>query len=160
MNSIAYISINVVLVLVNLGLFCWNRYDQHKLREITLKDDFWFRTIALPMLLDPLQKFSTEQTTALRSMAGSTDKSAYAIFYQKFDAGLIELLDRCYVINLHSKSLYFDLVHHLQKMEDLVAEYCQAPQNTSEDIANQFIRIYTEIISLLMHFHSKHKFKN
>lgn len=160
MDTYIYISINVVLVLVNLGLFVWNKYEQSELRKIALKDNFWFRTIALPMLLKPLQKFSTKQTVELRKIAGSTDAHAHSDFLKKFNTGLYDLLDRCYVINSHSVTLYKDLVTELQKMEDLVAEYCQEKGKSNADIAHQFIRIYTDIISLLMKFHSENKFKN
>ena len=158
MDPFLYSAFNIVLVVVNVGLFIWNRSYSSKIRRIALKDDFWFRTIALPMLLDPLQEFSIKQVVALRKIVNSTEENVYDEFNDQFNAELSNLMDRCYVINSQSHVLYQDLVNELQKMEDLVTEYCQTKGESDRSVANQFIHIYTDIISLIMKFHDKNKF--
>ena len=57
-----YLLVNSIILLVNIAIFLYQRYESSKLRRIALKDDFWFRTIALPIILEPMKKFSEDQT--------------------------------------------------------------------------------------------------
>lgn len=160
MDALIYIIVNAFLVLLNLSLFFWGKYDESKIRKLYLKDNFWFRTVALPMILKPLQEFSIKQTKAIRRMSVSKNMktSDYDEFEKKFKSDIHDLMDRCHVINSQSIPLYNDLLGKFDAMERSVTTYSIARGVTHHDIPYQFISIHTETISLLMKFHSKEKF--
>ena len=159
-NMNLYVFVNIVIVLVNIGFFIYQRYDSSKLRRLALKDDFWFRTIALPIVLEPLKNFSLDQTQQLRRL--KTDKpldmGAHEIYLDQFQSKIYDLMDMCFVMHIHSVSLYEDLIKQLEIVEDKIAEYCQNLGDTNVNPPSVFTSTQAEIISIIMKFHDKNEF--
>lgn len=152
--------VNLAILLVNIAIFLYHRYEAHKLRRIALKDDFWFRSIALPIILDPLKKFSDDQTRKIRELITDTsaDSEAYQSYFEKCQSDIHNLIAGCYVMRAHSVPLYEELIEQLELMEDKVAEYCMNRGVIEVHTPSLFARTHTEMISIIMKFHYKNKF--
>ena len=155
-----YVLVNSFILIVNIAIFFYQRYEASKLRRIALKDDFWFRTIALPIVLEPLQEFSVDQTRKLRELTTNTptDTNTYDSYLEKCQSSIHIMMDRCYVMRAHSVSLYDDLIEQLELMEDKVALYCWKKGENEVRPPSLFTRTYTKIISIIMKFHDENKF--
>ena len=159
-SGIGLIWVNATILVVNVAIFLYQRYEAHKFRQIALKDDFWFRSIALPIILDPLKKFSDDQTRKIRELITDTsaDSEAYESYFEKCQSDIHNLIAGCYVIRAHSVSLYGDITEQLEQMEDKVAVYCESEGGEEVKPPYLFASTHTEIISIIMRFHDKNKF--
>lgn len=155
-----YLLVNLIILAVNISIFVYQRYESSKLRRITLKDDFWFRSIALPIILDPLKKFSEDQTRKIRELITNTSMGSdvYNSYLENCQSEIYDLMDGCYVMRAHSVSLYEELIEQLELMEDKVAEYCMTQGAIEVNPPSLFARTHTEVISIIMKFHDNNKF--
>lgn len=152
--------VNATILIVNIVIFVYQRYESHKFRRIALKDDFWFRSIALPIILDPLKKFSDDQTRKIRELITDTsaDSEAYESYFEKCQSDIHNLIAGCYVMRIHSVPLYEELIEQLELMEDKVAEYCMNRGAIEVHTPSVFAHAHMEMISIIMKFHDKNKF--
>ena len=158
--AMSLVAVNILILAANIFIFCYQRYEASKLRRIALKDDFWFRTIVLPTLLEPLQKFSTEQSQKLRElkMADSADGDDYDNYLADFEISISAIIDRCHVVQSHSVSLYNELIEQFEQLEDRVTLYCYKKGTGLPGTPSLFTQTYTETISIIMKFHDENKF--
>ena len=170
-----------VSVTVHLLLFIANiiyqQYSDKKLRKVITKDDFWFRSIVLPTIIDPLQKFVNKQSKYIRKLNRDNysdereEKRKYDEYLDKFVELDIKIMyDRCYLIKIHSHDLYEKLIKILEGLEDKIALYCYKKSNpgsmqVTEDsdiitsaVPSVFFEKQAGILSAIMNFHEKNKF--
>lgn len=159
----SYYLIGIIFGAINIGLFFWHRYVEKKLRRVTLKDNFWFRTIVLPTVIQPLKEFSEEQTKSLNELwkdvpIDQNHRDACAIYVNKFQSELDVITCKCYVLTVHSEELYHDVVKILDQLEDDVLQFF-SPETKNKNITqNIYFETYTKVLSKIMLFHDKEKF--
>ena len=153
-----YLFVNFIILLVNIGIFIYQRCESSKLRRIALKDDFWFRSIALPIVLDPLKIFSEDQTRKIRELITLMDNDAYDSYLENCQYDIYDLMNGFYVMHALSEELYNELIAELEVLEDKVAECCMNRGAIGVNPPSLFARTHTEVIIIIMRFHDRNKF--
>jgi len=167
--------VNLLILSANIIFFYYQRVNEIKLRKTTLKDDFWFRSIAVPALINPVQEFSNIESKMFKDLINRTfvdkneEKKQFDIFLENFQQELSYIFDRCYIMKIHSDMLYRNLITVLESLEDVISLYCYSKHAPSSPLVidnndkiseapSIFFIKYCEIISVIMNFHDKAEF--
>ena len=111
----------------------FNFYKLFKSHSESIRDKYWFRTILLPICVDPLSEFANKQTGELKSVeAGALEsgiddaqrKKIYKAFLLKFSDEKSDVVNRFMVLLPIQKELYDIVARKLDELEDSVTEYC------------------------------------
>ena len=161
-----YLIVNALILIANIAIFFYQRYEASKLRRIALKDDFWFRSIALPIILERMQDLCDKQTRAFRKlMADNADGYDHKKYLDNCQPDIHDMIDKCHVVQIYGDELYHELIGQLELMEDKIAEYCFSltlgKRQNQEGVTvtpSLFSQTNTRIISIIMAFHDKNKF--
>ena len=126
----AAVGASIILILWNIYTWTVSKRENKKLRKLIKRDDFWFRTIVLPTLVEPLSNFVDENTKknvqlSDRRFSDQEHKSmAYDQYLMKFNQEREVIIQACYLLTLHSDDLYQKVTSLLDELEDHVTIYC------------------------------------
>lgn len=120
--------IAILALISSAGSWLWSIHTSRRMRKASVQDDFWFRQVTYPLVVEPLLDFFSEQTNSLPTK--KSDKTAIQIYLDSF-SGELERHRRSsalFPILLHSnkksRKAYSQLEISLDAIEDCVAEYC------------------------------------
>ena len=166
-----------VVVIVSIISILWNFYiwtaskrENKRLRKLIKRDDFWFRTIVLPTLVEPLSKFVDENTKrnvqlSDKRFSDQEHKSKeYDQYLTKFNQEREVIIQACYLLTLHSDDLYQKVTSLLDELEDHVTIYCLSrskpdTQLNQEEIEklelfnNIFFVTFVKVLEAIKTFH-------
>lgn len=132
-SSTVYIAaLGAIVSLVSFGfsIYVNNRLNEEKKKnyEKSIDDDFWYRTILIPTLLESMIKtldgFANKLVSLESKSNGKQSDDIYQKFFDKFQRELNLLYGRCILTKLFGNDLYTKIVTELEKLEDNLAAHC------------------------------------
>ncbi|MDH5368464.1 MAG: hypothetical protein OEW99_00450 [Gammaproteobacteria bacterium] len=149
-----------------------NKKNEKKNKELSVKDEFWNRTIIFPIFIEPLVVFSLSNSTKLKKIKSDVRtekldelKEITKSYYESFDAEINELYDSCLALKIIGQEVYDEVNTCLEEIDDTVSTYC-AKINIASDknvILNKvhmdnlfFMTKFTEIINKLIDKHNNY----
>jgi len=152
-----------------------NRKENKENYERSINDDFWYRTILIPTLLEPTVKFFDDYANKLIILESEKNpqdiEDTYRIYFLDFQKELNLIQGRCVLAKIYGEDLYQNITTNLEQLEDKMAEFCHNKSlqrlNDLEDEAkiisetngSEFIFEYLRnFIEIIKKQHSQHKF--
>lgn len=158
-----------------VGTFGWKLYEFMVSRadrgtdQRIACDAFWYESIVVPRIVEPLLDFLTSQNEKLNSLAASSAsaKAEFEAFNQEFQAGYGRLAARIRVLQVISVAVHGEIMERLDGLEDAVTVYCyEAGQgNASKSSRRGSVNLTAHFSGALgdcltkfkdLHFHLRH----
>lgn len=137
--------ISIVALSFSVYQFFVSRSDRKRDRDRLRDDDFWFRKIIVPICLDPLIRFMSEQSLKLRSikeapLSPAGEKQEYPQFLQAFKRGKNEIVSQCLILELFDGKLYEAIAEKLDGLEDYITLHCYHNSDGADTVGEQHQR--------------------
>lgn len=119
-------------ILLGLGNVIWNLYLSRKTRSRSVDDDFWFRKVVAPSVIDKSLEFSSKWSAALsgaQSVKGDGDAARAEIVRCKAEAETVIL--GCLCLKLYSSELFKAATGRIDNIVDEVTECYYAVSSTA-----------------------------
>lgn len=122
---LGYVTAAIALgvLIMHITKYITERNSDKKKRLDDINDSFWFRSVVVPAVIEPLITFMTEQADILQKL-GSGKKEDYAKFLKDFQKGKESISSRLLLLNLVNNQMYADAIEELDEIEDDVTLLC------------------------------------
>lgn len=154
--------------------YIFDKLHERRLRRQRRIDEYWFRTVVMPMCIQPLENFLTAQAENFKHKNTSTIPNStaisprkYSLLLREFKDGKEKIKDRFLLTQVFNEQLYIIVANKLDQLEDEVALHCaynelgkesNVQENVGDpsyihsyiytslrDIFNQFIKLHQKI---------------
>ena len=166
--------VSIISILWNVYIWIASKCENKKLRKLIKRDDFWFRTIVLPTLVEPLSKFVDENTKRNVQLSDKrfSDQERiskeYDQYLTEFNQEREVIIQACYLLTLHSDDLYQKVTSLLDELEDHVTMYClsrsqpgiqlnQEELEKLEQINHIFFVTFVKVLGEIKTFHESNE---
>jgi len=159
MSSPIVLWVSAFFSLCALGLGIYNRWydisENKKNFARSINDDFWFRTIVIPVVLEPIVNFTNLFANKLIALDAAGNSSEYLDYLDEFQKELLIIQSRCILLDIYGQNLYSIIINDSEKFEDKVAEYCHKKSlGESVDVSHSFIFDYLrDVINIIKNHH-------
>lgn len=132
-NWVLWVSAFLAISKFFLDVVSWisSKFEKTRERNRSITDDFWYRTIILPIFLEPMLEFINEHSKKLRLIDDVYQKSPdedhsdqYKSYLESFQSGLRHIINRALMLSASHESLYEVVSMKLDSLEDGVATHC------------------------------------
>ena len=110
--------------------FLWSLYQRRLDRERSIVDEFWYRTIILPICLKPLVDLISEYIDRLHKIDGSTllpmIMPTLRDLALEFGVDKNRVLGRFLLLSAFEEEIYRKIGETLDALEDDITEYCSS----------------------------------
>lgn len=130
----------------------YGRYERHRDKERSIVDEFWYRTILVPICWQPLVELITEYVARLHALAGRTllpDATASGLrdLTLEFASDKNRIVNRFMILTIFDDEVYRGIRGHLDSLEDEVTEYLAHETHPSQREAfARRIALHTEYV--------------
>jgi hypothetical protein len=124
--SLATISL-IVNALMSIYIFRRDIFEKKQDRERSINDDYWFRTIIMPIILEPIAEFTdiySNKILGIEERNNVENADEYKNYLDEFQHGLQIIISRCSLLKLYEDSLYETITSYFELLEDNVALHC------------------------------------
>lgn len=163
-----------VAVVVALATLFWrvvtfgiSRIDLRKERRLSVEDEFWFRTVIVPLCVDPLIEFiewSTKEFRDLETGDGEEKPAAYRKALEQFQKRKEATLARFLMLQSLDGEIYPGVADRLDRIDDTVTEHCALNSLGEVAMDKAYIQfgsveqaVYIELSSIFDLLKSTHK---
>ena len=121
-----------------LGAFIWKLWEFSVGRRDRGKDQriaceaFWYESIVVPRIVEPLIEFLGRQQEALRMLQGSALPDAFTKYQDEYQAKYNDLAARMSLLQVISSSIHGEIMEHLDGLEDAIALHCHDSSHVGE----------------------------
>jgi hypothetical protein len=100
-----------------------SRVDRSKDQRIAC-DAFWYESIVVPRIVEPLIDFLAQQQEALRILSGTPTADAFTKYKNEYQAKYNDLAARMSLLQVISNTTHSAIMQHLDKLEDEITVHC------------------------------------
>lgn len=125
--------VSVAVLAVNLWRMRVERQRRNVDRGISVRDQFWVRTVIFPMCFEPLVEFifgAMEEIDSIPELEKyaptSGSASNYDLFLQDFQYEKGKISNRLFLVRLIDYNVYSEIAQELDVIEDEVSNFCWA----------------------------------
>ena len=116
-------------------IFLWGQYQRYVDKNRSIVDEFWYRTVILPVCWQPLTSLFGEYAERLHEMdrkaSLETTLSNLQLLAVEFSADKNRVLGRCQLLAAFSDNICQSIEETLDVLEDDIAKYCgEVSQNS------------------------------
>lgn len=146
---LGYITAAIALgvLLMHIAKFVSERRSDTKKRLDDINDAFWFRSVVVPAVIEPLIAFITEQADELQKKNTGT-KADYEAYLESFQKGKESISSRLILLNLVNKQMYNDAIAEFDEIEDDITLFC-ALKSGNIGLGESRMQKYTEVNSVV-----------
>lgn len=138
----------VVGVGINLVTFLWGLRHRHIDRKRSIVDEFWYRTIILPICWKPLIDLINEYVGRLHEINSEVSlKATLSIlqhFAAEFGADKNRVLGRCRLLEVFRNDIYKKIEETLDALEDDIAKYCGEIEQEANSVRTTTVTEHVE----------------
>jgi hypothetical protein len=111
--------------------FVVSRVDREKDQRIAC-DAFWYESIVVPRIVEPLIDFLGQQQEALRTIPLTSSGDAFTIYKNEYQAKYNDLAVRMSLLQVISNATHGAIMQHLDKLEDDITVHCYESGHVSD----------------------------
>lgn len=141
----AVIAFGVLLIHV-IKLFSEKSSDRKK-RFDDINDSFWFRSVVVPAVIEPLIKFIAEQGEKLKTINHGT-KEEFANFLKGYNQEGEGVAARLLLLNIINKQMYEKTIEEFENIEDDVTLLCAIKSGDFDEMVHKKAK-HTEVNALV-----------
>lgn len=127
--------------------FFSEKSSDRKKRLDDINDSFWFRSVVVPAVIEPLIKFVTEQGEKLKTINHGT-KDDFANFLKGYSQGGEGIAARLLLLNIVNKQMYEQTIKEFEEIEDDVTMLCAIKSGDFDEIERKKAK-HTEVNALV-----------
>jgi len=118
----------VFAIALSLLNFLYTSLKDKRARRLSIEDDFWIRSVLEPIAIEPLITGTLELVHKLPvdCLSKQSKKAIYLDFILEFQPRHQQLTSAAHAFALLSDKVRETVLNHLDKIEDLVLEFCAA----------------------------------
>lgn len=135
------------VLLIHVIKFFYERSSERKKRRDDINDSFWFRSVVVPAVIEPLILFITEQGEQLKKISNGK-KEDFADFFKAYQKAGESIAARLLLLNLINKQMYDGAIKEFEEIEDDVALLCAMKSGDFDEIDHKRAK-YTEVNALV-----------
>ena len=145
--------------------FCFNLRNEQRKRKNSVVDDFWYRKIVAPFLIDPYFEFLVTQLTAFEALSAKKGATAFHSYLKEFRVDKRKIRVRLSFYRAIDSKINAALGETLRNLEDKITLYCADKTNfgvvpadeavTLEMVKNEFEFSVSNSMILLRNSHKK-----
>jgi len=126
-----------------LGAFLWKLYefvvsrvDREKDQRIAC-DAFWYESIVVPRIVEPLIDFLARQQEELRVLHGAASADAFTKYQNEYQEKYNDLAARMSLLQVISNPTHTAIMEHLNELEDAITVHCYDSSRTGDAKPNR-----------------------
>ncbi|WP_188569315.1 hypothetical protein [Undibacterium terreum] len=127
-DKIFSVGTGTLALIVSISLGIYTKRKDSRARKHSIEDDYWLRKVIGPIAIEPLLKTVVEMTAAVPAPFGDAnfDQSKITPFLDSYKSKVLELSLGLSALSLIDQGLAKTAREGLDKIEDLLIEYCAA----------------------------------
>ena len=135
------------VLVIHIAKFISERSSDRKKRLDDINDSFWFRSVVVPAVIEPLIQFITGQAEKLQKI-NAGKKEDFAEYLKDYQKAKESISSRLLLLNLVNKQMYSDAVNEFDDIEDDVTLLC-ALKSGDSGLTENGKQKYTEVNALI-----------